>query len=124
MDYEYSDLVAQAKDWAKDVTESSWATEIQLNALLEYDARTPDALFADNASRPLIVAFLGGTGVGKSTLLNRLAGKEIARTGVVRPTSKEVTLFHHESIRIAHLPRLPTDTPLSYQVVLKLPLFV
>ncbi|RLA16993.1 MAG: GTP-binding protein, partial [Gammaproteobacteria bacterium] len=109
MDYEYSDLVAQAKDWAKEVTESSWATEIQLNALLEYDARTPDALFTDNASRPLIVAFLGGTGVGKSTLLNRLAGKEIARTGVVRPTSKEVTLFHHESIRIAHLPRLPTD---------------
>ena len=110
MDYDYSDLVTQAKNWANEVIGSAWATELQLNSLLEYDARTPDTLFADTSSRPLIVAFLGGTGVGKSTLLNRLAGKEIARTGVVRPTSKEVTLFHHNSVRIAHLPSLlPLD---------------
>jgi hypothetical protein len=42
--------------------------------------------------------------------LNRLAGQEIARTGVVRPTSKEVTLFHHTSVKITQLPsRLPID---------------
>lgn len=110
MDYEYSDLVAQAKSWANEMVDSFWASEAELKSLLEYDARTPDTLFNDASSRPLIVAFLGGTGVGKSTLLNRLASKEIARTGVVRPTSKEVTLFHHESVRIAHLPsRLPID---------------
>ena len=110
MDYAYSDLVAQSKSWANELVASAWATETELHSLLEYDARTPDALFTDNTSRPLIVAFLGGTGVGKSTLLNRLAGKEVARTGVVRPTSKEVTLFHHESVKIAHLPsRLPLD---------------
>ena len=111
MDYEFSDLVKQAKDWGKELTSSAWATENQLESLLQYDARTPDALFTDTVSRPLIVAFLGGTGVGKSTLLNRLAGKEIAHTGVVRPTSKEVTLFHHNSVKIAHLPnQLPVDT--------------
>ena len=110
MDYEYSDLVAQAKNWANEVVDSAWASETELNSLLEYDARTPDTLFNDASSRPLIVAFLGGTGVGKSTLLNRLAGKEIARTGVIRPTSKEVTLFHHNSVKIAHLPkRLPIE---------------
>ena len=110
MDYEYSDLVVQAKNWAKQVVDSAWASELALNKLLEYDARTPDSLFTDVTSRPLIVAFLGGTGVGKSTLLNRLAGKQIARTGVVRPTSREVTLFHHNSVKITHLPNLlPID---------------
>ena len=110
MDYEYSDLVVQAKGWAQQVVESAWASESALSGLLDCDARTPDSLFTDVTSRPLIVAFLGGTGVGKSTLLNRLAGKQIAQTGVVRPTSKEVTLFHHSSVKIAHLPSLlPVD---------------
>ena len=110
MDYDYSDLVAQAKDWAQEGVADAWATEAALHELLEYDARTPDSLFSNATSRPLIVAFLGGTGVGKSTLLNRLAGRQIALTGVVRPTSREVTLFHHASVKIAHLPSLlPLD---------------
>ncbi|BCG64905.1 MAG: hypothetical protein methR_P2698 [Methyloprofundus sp.] len=110
MAYEYSELVAQAKSWANNVLTNAWATEAELKNLLEYEARTPDTLFATSASRPLIVAFLGGTGVGKSTLLNRLAGKAVARTGVIRPTSKEVTLFHHESVNIAQLPKnLPIE---------------
>ncbi len=110
MAYEYSELVAQAKHWANNVLINAWATEAELKGLLEYEARTPDTLFAGSSSRPLIVAFLGGTGVGKSTLLNRLAGKAVARTGVIRPTSKEVTLFHHESVKIAQLPKnLPVE---------------
>jgi len=76
-------------------------TEQQLTVL---DTRTPDSLFNTNVSRPLIVAFMGGSGVGKSTLLNRLAGKAIARTGIERPTSREVTLFHHHSVAIQNLP--------------------
>ncbi|BCX81879.1 hypothetical protein MIT9_P1461 [Methylomarinovum caldicuralii] len=47
---------------------------------------------------PLIVAFFGGTGVGKSTLLNRLAGEAVARTGIERPTSREVTVYLHRSL--------------------------
>lgn len=54
--------------------------------------------------RPLIVAFMGGTGVGKSALLNRLAGKPIAKSGVARPTSKEITIFHHQNITLPQLP--------------------
>jgi predicted GTPase len=48
---------------------------------------------------------MGGTGVGKSSLLNRLAGKAIARAGVERPTSREVTLYHHHCVAIKHLPK-------------------
>ncbi|BCX89501.1 hypothetical protein MIN45_P1874 [Methylomarinovum tepidoasis] len=47
---------------------------------------------------PLIVAFFGGTGVGKSTLLNRLAGEPVARTGIERPTSREITVYLHQSL--------------------------
>jgi len=51
-----------------------------------------------------VVAFFGGTGVGKSTLLNRLAGEAVARVGVERPTSHEVTLYLHDAIALADLP--------------------
>ncbi len=110
MDYNYSDLVTQAKQWAKEAVQSGWLSEQDAKLLLEFDERTPDSLFAKSHSRPLIVAFLGGSGVGKSTLLNRLAGEEIARTGVERPTSKEVTLYRHRSVELSKLPEsLPID---------------
>jgi GTPase Era involved in 16S rRNA processing len=78
-----------------------WIREISPNLLTQ--STTP--LF-DNSTRPLIVAFMGGTGVGKSSLLNRLAGKPIAKAGVARPTSKEVTLFHHREITLPNLPTI------------------
>ncbi len=110
MDYDYSDLVAQAKQWVNEVSSAGWISEQDAKPLLEYDERTPDSLFSDSQSRPLIVAFLGGSGVGKSTLLNRLAGDDIARTGVERPTSKEVTLYHHRSVELSKLPEaLPIE---------------
>jgi predicted GTPase len=68
------------------------------------------SLTTSAGTRPLIVAFMGGTGVGKSSLLNRLAGKAIAKAGIVRPTSREVTLFHHRSVVMEHLPE---QLPLS-----------
>ncbi len=38
--------------------------------------------------RSVVVALVGGTGSGKSSLLNALAGEEVAATGVVRPTTE------------------------------------
>ncbi len=37
----------------------------------------------------LVVALAGGTGSGKSSLLNAIAGRRIAETGVLRPTTEE-----------------------------------
>ncbi|MGV1004193.1 MAG: dynamin family protein [Candidatus Nanopelagicales bacterium] len=36
-----------------------------------------------------VVAFAGSTGAGKSTLFNAIVGAEVARTGVLRPTTSE-----------------------------------
>jgi hypothetical protein len=109
MDYAYSDLVERSKQWVRQAAEAGWIAAADAAALAGLDTRSPDSLFAANANadahtRPLIAAFLGGTGVGKSSLLNRLAGSAIAKAGVERPTSKEVTLYHHRSVSIAQLP--------------------
>lgn len=44
---------------------------------------------------PLRIVLIGGTGVGKSTLLNALAGSAIAATGVKRPTTSAPTIYLH-----------------------------
>lgn len=42
---------------------------------------------------PLVVAMLGGTGTGKSALVNALAGAELVRTGRQRPTTVRPTVL-------------------------------
>jgi GTPase SAR1 family protein len=110
MAYDYSDLVEKTRCWAEQACASGWINTDAASQLCQFDNRSPEALLPNSSketcagTRPLIVAFMGGTGVGKSSLLNRLAGKAIAKAGIVRPTSREVTLFHHHTIAIQHLP--------------------
>lgn len=44
---------------------------------------------------PLVVATFGGTGVGKSSLVNALVGRECTRTGRERPTTTLPVLISH-----------------------------
>ncbi|HEY5140614.1 MAG TPA: GTPase domain-containing protein, partial [Methylococcales bacterium] len=110
MAYDYFDLVKKTRCWAEQAYASGWINTDAATQLSQFDNRTPEALLSNSSlgtcagARPLIVAFMGGTGVGKSTLLNRLAGKAIAKAGIMRPTSREVTLYHHHSIDMQHLP--------------------
>jgi len=116
MAYDYFNLVDKAQRWAEQAQVSGWINPAAAQLLSNIDTRTPTALFDAADARPLIVAFMGGTGVGKSSLLNRLAGKAIARTGVERPTSHEVTLFHHHSVALRHLPdKLPVASAKTAQ---------
>lgn len=55
-----------------------------------------------DVERPLLVIVLmGGTGVGKSTLLNALAGGNdaIAQASFTRPTTRDPVVYYHESLR-------------------------
>jgi hypothetical protein len=85
--------------------------------------RQADALDMD---RPLLVVMLmGGTGVGKSTLLNALAGGAIAQASITRPTTRDPVVYYHESVKPDRLdPALrtcrlaPHDRPALEQKIL------
>jgi len=42
----------------------------------------------------LVIALVGGSGVGKSTLLNALAGDQLAKTSAFRPCTSVPTVYH------------------------------
>lgn len=104
-------LYEQVELFAKGALTYKMLSEKQADLINASEQHKPEDLFgSDQEQRPLVVAFFGGTGVGKSTLLNRFAGQTIARTGVERPTSREVTIFVHRSVEIK---QLPEDFPLD-----------
>lgn len=57
---------------------------------------------------PLVVATLGGTGTGKSTLVNALVGAEVVRSGRERPTTRRPTLVCRTDLRPEQLGIDPT----------------
>jgi hypothetical protein len=82
------------------------------------------------AEQPLLVVMLmGGTGVGKSTLLNALAGGAVAMASFARPTTRDPVVYYHESLKTDKLdPLLRTihlashDRPaLQHKVLVDLP---
>jgi len=97
-------LREQVGDWLVRARAAGWLNDAEVATLRAVECATAADLFAEQQGRPLVVAFFGGTGVGKSTLLNRLAGEAVARVGVERPTSHEVTLYLHDGIALADLP--------------------
>jgi hypothetical protein len=106
----YASMHSALLDWVKPLVESGWLPERQLLKLDRLEQQRAESLFRNRSHRPLLVALFGGTGVGKSSLLNRLAGQPIARTGLERPTSHEVTLYLHRDFQ---LDLLPADLPME-----------
>ena len=103
-------MLSRAQAWIERGQAAGWLTADDVARLAGVESRRPGDLVQGGAMHPLVVALFGGTGVGKSSLLNRIAGEPIARVGVERPTSREVTLYLHSSIELADLPpELPLD---------------
>ncbi|MFM8330245.1 MAG: GTPase [Candidatus Methylumidiphilus sp.] len=110
MNENFDQQLQAAKHWAAEAQAAGWLAAADIAALSALENRSPASLFEAGAHRPLVAAFFGGTGVGKSSLLNRLAGAPIARAGVERPTSREVSIYLHESL---HLRQLPDGFPVE-----------
>jgi hypothetical protein len=85
--------------------------------------RQADAL---DVEQPLLVVMLmGGTGVGKSTLLNALAGGGIAQASFQRPTTRDPVVYYPETVRtdrldpaLRHCRLVPHDRPALEQKVI------
>ena len=94
---------SRLEQWASLAISDGWLTQDAPLTLAAASDATPGQLF-NEAHRPLVAGLFGGTGVGKSTLLNRMAGEAVARTSAERPTSREITVYVHRSLSVDHLP--------------------
>jgi hypothetical protein len=73
----------------------------ELEGLADDLRRQGEALDVD---KPLLVIMLmGGTGVGKSTFLNALAGTPIAQASFTRPTTRDPVVYFHHSVKSERL---------------------
>jgi hypothetical protein len=100
----------QLEAWVTQAVTNGWLEASAMESIQAVETQEAERLFIRQGQRPLLIAFFGGTGAGKSSLLNRLAGAPIARVGLERPTSYEVSLYLHQDFEGV---RLPAELPLE-----------
>lgn len=93
-------LVARLKAWAE--TDSPFLPLQECRALVQ---RLLDRLgtLQIRLEAPLVVASFGGTGSGKSTLINALVGQECTRSGRERPTTTRPVLIARPGLELEQL---------------------
>ncbi|MEX1096731.1 MAG: GTPase domain-containing protein [Planctomycetales bacterium] len=86
------ELVARLAKWAE--AESPWEPLNRGRALVRRLLERVEGLRM-RLEAPLVVATFGGTGTGKSTLVNALVGQDVTPTGRQRPTTRRPVLLVH-----------------------------
>jgi len=86
---EVDDLVDRLRRWAEE--SPAWQPAEKCRALVRRLADRAVSLRV-RIEAPLVVATLGGTGTGKSALVNALLGGEVVQTGRRRPTTTRPTI--------------------------------
>src|SRR5260370_27894229 len=99
------ELVDGLKAWAR--AERSWQPLEHCRALVRRLLSRVETLRI-RLEAPLIVATFGGTGTGKSALVNALVGRECTLSGRQRPTTTRPVLVAHPHIELDLL-GLPVD---------------
>ena len=120
------ELVGKLGSWSTEP--SDWEPVQQSQALVKRLLSRLDPLRA-RVEAPLVVATFGGTGVGKSSLVNALIGREVTSAGRQRPTTTLPIVLAHPQTDLSHY-QLPVaseagelhivraDTPLLRDIVI------
>lgn len=103
---EVDELIDRLKTFSE--TDGEWSPANNCRALLRRLLGRVQTLRVRLES-PLVVATFGGTGTGKSTLVNALVGHEVSQSGRQRPTTTRPILIAHPDTELAPL-NLPLDS--------------
>jgi len=107
---EVDGLAAELSAWSSEAPD--WPIARQCAALVRRLVERVDTLRV-RLDAPLVVATLGGTGTGKSTLVNALVGSEVTQPGRQRPTTRQPILICRPDLD----PRMLGIDPASVQLV-------
>src|SRR4051812_22902811 len=115
---EFDRLMSRTAEWARDAPR--WPPFEQAAALIErFRPRLKDLHLT--LDRVLVVGFLGGTGTGKSTVLNALVGRRVSEAGKARPTTCQPVIVCHPDVDTTFL-RIDAFSPEAEPKVVRLPL--
>jgi hypothetical protein len=103
-------LLAELRTWSERAPD--WGAARHCRALVKLLADRADTLRV-RLDAPLVVATLGGTGTGKSSLVNALVGSVVTTPGRERPTTRQPVLICRADLS----PEMLGIDPASVQVV-------